>query len=138
MAVSSYICQPNHAWHSYADFMLINLLKLTRILDYHQLFYSLRPRMVIELSACEGGSAIILLWFGDQIKLLGIEGGHVYYSWILIPHCSAKGPRNWIQTMWLSWQVIAMKYRRPSFQKCYIKIATSMGSNWFRRCTHLI
>ena len=42
---------------------------------YHQLFWYIKPKTVIEVGTCEGGSA---LWLGDQLKLLGITDGHVY------------------------------------------------------------
>ena len=41
---------------------------------YHQLFWYLRPRTVIELGVGGGGSAV---WFADQLNLLNIPG-HVY------------------------------------------------------------
>ena len=42
---------------------------------YHQLFWYVKPKTIIELGTCSGGSAI---WFGDQLKLLEIPDGHVY------------------------------------------------------------
>ena len=42
---------------------------------YHQLFWYVKPKTIIELGTCEGGSAV---WFGDQLKLLDIPDGHVY------------------------------------------------------------
>ena len=41
---------------------------------YHQLFWYLRPRTVIEVGVAGGGSSV---WFADQLKLLDIPG-HVY------------------------------------------------------------
>ena len=41
---------------------------------YHQLFWYLRPRTVIEIGVAGGGSS---MWFADQLKLLNIPG-HVY------------------------------------------------------------
>ena len=69
-------CKANSKGRSYATYKGCNLLSSPEdYVLYHQLFYYLRPKTVIELGTCEGGSAI---WFGDQLKLLDIQGGHVY------------------------------------------------------------
>ena len=68
-------CKINSKGRGHVTYKGCNLLSSPEdYVLYHQLFYYQRPKTVIELGTCEGGSAI---WFGDQLKLLGIEGGHV-------------------------------------------------------------
>ena len=69
-------CKANSKGRHFVTYRGCNLISSPEdYVLYHQLFYYLRPKTVIELGTCEGGSAI---WFGDQLQLLGIQGGHVY------------------------------------------------------------
>ena len=84
-------CKANSKGRFFVTYKGCNLISSPEdFVLYHQLFYYLRPKTVIELGTCEGGSAI---WFGDQLKLLGIEGGHVY-SMDIDPSLLSEGAKK--------------------------------------------
>ena len=69
------VCKANSKGCYMAVYRGCTVIKTAEELQiYHQLFWYLRPRTVIELGVGRGGSS---LWFADQLKLLDIPG-HVY------------------------------------------------------------
>ena len=69
------VCKANSKGRYIAVYRGCTVIKTAEELQiYHQLFWYLRPRTVIELGVGGGGSTV---WFSDQMKLLDISG-HVY------------------------------------------------------------